>query len=85
MPVTTSRPRRRSARWWRPPAFPKEAQAYYEDLFARLRQTASWKKYVQDYQLEDSFSNGAELGLTIAAIEKDLREQYQLAGIKLVR
>ena len=68
-----------------PPGVPKEVLAYYEDLFARLRQTASWKKYVADYQLEDSFSNGPDLGKTITEIEKDMREQFVLAGIKVVR
>lgn len=68
-----------------PPAIPKEALAYYEDLFSRLRQTASWKKYVADNQLEDSYSNGADLGKAIEAIEKDMRTQFQLAGMKLVR
>ena len=68
-----------------PPAFPKDAQAFYEDMFAKLRQTASWKKYVEDYQLEDSFSNGPELAKTITDIETDMRSQFQQAGIKLVR
>lgn len=68
-----------------PPAFPKEALAYYEDLFGKLRQTASWKKYVEDNQLEDSFGNGAELAKAIEQIEKGMRPQFQLAGIKLVR
>lgn len=68
-----------------PPAFPKEALAFYEDLFARLRQTASWKKYVDDNQLEESYGNGAELAKSIEQIEKDMRTQFQLAGMKLVR
>ena len=68
-----------------PPGFPKEALAYYEDLFARLERTASWKKYVEDFQLEDGFANGAGLARTIDQIEKDMRVQFQLAGIKLVR
>jgi len=68
-----------------PPGIPKEALAYYEDLFSKLRQTASWKKYVADNQLEDSYSNGVELGKAIEAIEKDMRTQFQLAGMKLVR
>ena len=68
-----------------PPAFPKEALAYYEDLFARLRQTASWKKYVEDNQLEENYGNGAELAKSIEQIEKGMRPQFQLAGIKLVR
>ncbi|MDB5886783.1 MAG: putative tricarboxylic transport rane protein [Polaromonas sp.] len=68
-----------------PPAFPPEALAYYEDLFAKLRQTASWKKYVEENQLEDSYANGAELKKSIEQIEKDMRTQFQLAGMKLVR
>jgi tripartite-type tricarboxylate transporter receptor subunit TctC len=50
-----------------------------------LSKTASWKKYVDDYQLEDSYTNGAALGKTITAIENDLRNQYQQAGVKTVR
>ena len=68
-----------------PPAFPKDALAYYEDLFGKLRQTASWKKYVEDNQLEDNFGNGAELAKAIEQIEKGMRPQFQQAGIKLVR
>ena len=68
-----------------PPAVPKEALVYYEDLFKKLSQTASWKKYVEDYQLEDGYSTGADLGKSITQIEKDMRAQFQLAGMKLVR
>ena len=68
-----------------PPGFPPEALAYYEDLFSKLRQTASWKKYVEENQLEDSYANGAELKKSIEQIEKDMRTQFQLAGMKLVR
>jgi len=68
-----------------PPEFPKDAHAYYEDLFAKLRQTASWKKYIEDFQLEDNYSNGAELGKSIAQIEKDMRVVFQQSGVKLVR
>ena len=68
-----------------PPEMPKEALAYYEDLFLKLSRTASWKKYVEDYQLEDSYSTGTELGKSISQIEKDMRTQFQLAGMKLVR
>ncbi|MDB5891316.1 MAG: putative tricarboxylic transport rane protein [Polaromonas sp.] len=68
-----------------PPEFPKDALAYYEDLFNKLHQTASWKKYVEDYQLEDSYSGSAELAKSITQIEKDMRAQFQQSGIKLVR
>ena len=68
-----------------PPAFPKEALAYYEDLFSRLRQTPSWKKYVEDNQMEDGYTNGADLAKSIEQIEKEMRTQFQLAGVKMVR
>ena len=59
--------------------------AYWEDRFAKLRATPSWKKYVEDNQLEDHFTNSAELAKMIKQIEDELRTQYQAAGIKLVR
>lgn len=68
-----------------PPQLPKEALAFYEDLFSKLSKSESWKKYVKDYQLEDVYGNGAELNKSIKSIESDLREQYLLAGVKVVR
>jgi putative tricarboxylic transport membrane protein len=68
-----------------PQGMPKEALAYYEDLFLKLHLTPSWKKYVEDFMLEDAYSSGADLGKSIDVIEKDIRTQFQLAGMKLVR
>ena len=68
-----------------PPGIPPDALKYYEDMFAKLRLTASWKKYVDDNQLEDNYGNGTELARAIGQIEKDLRTQFQLAGMKLAR
>ena len=68
-----------------PPQMPNDAAAYYEGLFAKLRETPSWKAYIKDNQLEDRFAKGDELRKTVADIEKQLKEQYQLAGVKTVR
>ena len=68
-----------------PPQQSAEASAYWEGRFDALRRTESWKKYIHDYQLEEHFLRGAELKQAIAEIERQLREQYQLAGIKTVR
>ena len=68
-----------------PPEMPKEALAYYEDLFSKLRQSASWKKYVEDNQFEDGFLNGADFAKSIDQIEKDMRVQFQQAGVKMAR
>jgi putative tricarboxylic transport membrane protein len=68
-----------------PPQQPEEASAYWEGRFAKLRETASWKKYVLDNQLEESFQPGAEMKKSMADIEKQLKDAYQMAGIKTVR
>jgi tripartite-type tricarboxylate transporter receptor subunit TctC len=64
---------------------PADAVAYWEGRFAKLCETASWKKYIHDNQLEESFRPGPELRKSIVEIEKQLREQFQQAGIKVVR
>ena len=68
-----------------PPQQSAEVSGYWEGRFDALRKTPSWKKYMQDNQLEESYLPGAELRKSIGEIEKQLREQYQLAGIKTVR
>lgn len=68
-----------------PPAMPADAAAYWEGRFAELRKTATWKKYVLDNQLEDSFLPSGEMKKSMGEIEKQLREQFQQAGVKVVR
>jgi putative tricarboxylic transport membrane protein len=68
-----------------PPLQPAEASAYWERVFAKLRDTASWKKYIHDNQLEEAYLPAAELKKSIAEIERQLREVYTQAGIKVVR
>ena len=68
-----------------PPAMPADAAAYWEGRFAKLRETASWKKYVLDNQLEDAYLPGTELKKSMLDIENQLREQYVQAGVKVVR
>ncbi len=45
-----------------PPGMPAAAAKYWEDFFARLAKTASWKKYVAENQVEDVFLPGASMG-----------------------
>ena len=45
-----------------PPGISKQALEYWEDFFARLVKTASWKTYLADNQVEDDFMKGASLG-----------------------
>lgn len=68
-----------------PPQMPAEAVAYWTGRFEKLRETASWKKYVADNQLEDAFVPGPEFAKVMKDIDAQLREQFQLAGIKTAR
>jgi putative tricarboxylic transport membrane protein len=68
-----------------PPQQPDAATRYWENFFARLHETASWKKYVADNQLQDDFAPGAKLRDTVKEIQSELREAYQRAGVKVVR
>ena len=68
-----------------PPQQPADASAYWEGRFAKLRETASWKKYIHDNQLEEHFTPGTEMKKQVTDIEKQLKDAYQMAGIKTVR
>jgi putative tricarboxylic transport membrane protein len=68
-----------------PPQQSAEATAYWIDRFEKLRQTASWKKYIADNQLEEAWVPGPEFAKAMKGIEAELREQFQQAGIKTVR
>ena len=61
-----------------PPGMSKSAALYWEDFFARLAKTASWKKYVEDNQVEDVFLRGPDLvpyfDEQIDAMRRTLRE-----------
>jgi putative tricarboxylic transport membrane protein len=68
-----------------PPQQPDEASRYWEGVFNKLRGTESWKKYIADNQLEERFTGGAELKRAMAEIERELKETYTAAGVKVVR
>ena len=68
-----------------PPGVAKEVITFWEDFFARLTQTASWKKYVADNQVEDVFIKSADLGPFFDEQTKLMRSVLQQAGVKLAR
>lgn len=68
-----------------PPGIAADVVAYWEDFFRRLVKTPSWRKYVEDNQLEDTFSSGADFTRSLAATTQQLRTILPEAGIKLVR
>ena len=68
-----------------PPQQPDDASRYWEGVFNKLRASESWKKYVADNQLEERFTGGAQLKGAMAEIERELKETYTAAGVKVVR
>jgi putative tricarboxylic transport membrane protein len=64
---------------------PAEAAAYYEDLFARLVKTASWRKYLAENQFEDGFQRGSDLSRFFDEYTSRMRDILKEAGAKVVR
>jgi len=68
-----------------PPGMSKEAVAYYEGLFARVVQTASWKKYLEENQFQDGFMKSTELARFFDEFTNTMRTILKDAGAKVVR
>jgi putative tricarboxylic transport membrane protein len=68
-----------------PPGIPRENVAYWEDVFKKLSQTESWKKYVADNQFENAYQNAVELTKFYDEFSDQMRGILQEAGIKTVR
>jgi putative tricarboxylic transport membrane protein len=68
-----------------PPGIPREAVAYWEDLFARFAKTPSWRKYLEDNVLEDGFQRSAEQSKFFDEYADAMRAIFRDGGIKVVR
>jgi len=67
------------------PGVSGEALAYWQDAFARLAKSPTWKKYLAENQLGDVFLTGAELGGFIDDYSNTIRRILQEGGMKVVR
>ena len=68
-----------------PPGIPRENVAYWEGVFKKLTQTASWKKFLDDNQFEDGYQTAGELAKFYDEFSGQMRVVLQEAGIKVVR
>lgn len=68
-----------------PPAIPAEAVAYYEALFRRVSQSASWQKYLADNQFQDSWLSAADTAQFFTSYQAQLRTILQEGGLRVVR
>ncbi len=68
-----------------PPQMPADAVAYWERTFEKLTHTPSWKKYVEDNELETAFVPGDAFRKSMQETSAALREQFLKAGVKVYR
>ena len=68
-----------------PPQMPAEAVAYWEHTFRKLTGTPSWKKYIEENELETDFVPGDAFSKSMQETTAQLREQFKNAGIKVYR
>jgi putative tricarboxylic transport membrane protein len=68
-----------------PPEMPADAQRYWEDFFSRLSATPSWKKYIEENQVEDVFMRGAEMPPFFDEQIDVMRRVLREAGVALAK
>jgi len=68
-----------------PPDMAPAAARYWEDFFARLSRTSSWKKYVADNYVEDVFLQGEAMRPFLAEQVDVMRNVLREAGVAVAR
>jgi len=68
-----------------PPGVSKYVVSYWEEFFARLTKTASWKKYLDENQVENVFIKSAELAPFLDEQSKLMRSVLKQAGVEVAR
>jgi putative tricarboxylic transport membrane protein len=68
-----------------PPDVPREVVEYWEGVFEKLTKTATWRKYLEDNQIEDGYQKSAGLAKSANAFIAQRREIFKLAGIQTYR
>jgi putative tricarboxylic transport membrane protein len=68
-----------------PPEMPKEAVAYYQDLFKKASESGAWKKYLDDTLLQSAYLGPAELARFNKEYTDTLRTILKDAGVKVIR
>jgi len=68
-----------------PPGIPEANVRYWEDVFKRLTQTASFRKYVEENQFEMGYLDGAGLVKFMDSYFDQMRSILKDAGVKTVR
>jgi putative tricarboxylic transport membrane protein len=68
-----------------PPRIGSDVIGYWENFFARLIKTPSWKKYVEENQVEDVFLKSPEVSAFLDEQITLMRSVLQMAGVPIAR
>lgn len=68
-----------------PPGIPREAVAYWENVFARMAKTAAWRRYLEENLFEDGYETGAEVVKSNAEFVARMRVMLKEAGLTVYR
>jgi len=68
-----------------PPDMPRDAVAFYEQMFEKMVKSPTWQKYLSDNQFEDAFLKSPETGKFFDEYANLMRGILTGAGIKVVR
>jgi putative tricarboxylic transport membrane protein len=68
-----------------PPGVAKEVVAYWENFFSALVKTPSWKRYLEENQVEDVFLKGGDLAPFFDEQIQLMRSVLKQAGVKVER
>jgi len=68
-----------------PPGIPREVAEFWEGIFERLVKTDTWRKYLEENQVEDGFLKSAELAQSAVEFISQRRQIFKEAGIQTYR
>ena len=68
-----------------PPAMPAGAARYWQEFFARLAATPSWKRYLEDNQVEDVFMRGEAMSPFLDEQVRVMGDVLRRAGVAVAR
>jgi tripartite-type tricarboxylate transporter receptor subunit TctC len=63
-----------------PADVPEDAVAYYVDLFKKVRETADWKKFMEDGAFNTTFMTGPEYAKWVEKAENTHKDLMKEAG-----
>lgn len=68
-----------------PPGTPRDVVEYWENVFERMVKTPTWRKYLEENQVDDAFQKGANLARSAEEFIAQRREIFKEAGIQTHR